>query len=155
MYFQMISTSCDFNLLDQEDKSLWEWITTKITTKLSVNLMKIHQKLKVKFTSIHSLLEKLNSVWCEFSNRKFTSTHIISTSINKQYDTKHLTIKFDVLKNENVFEATADAAFANKKERKSAEYTFKLFVRMMILKQSKRRRTLFRRRKFDVLIRSI
>ncbi len=28
-------------------------------------------------------------------------------------------------------------------------------VRMMILKQSKRRRTLFRRRKFDVLIRSI
>jgi hypothetical protein len=32
---------------------------------------------------------------------------------------------------------------------------FKFIVRMMILKQSKRRRTLFRRRKFDVLIRSI
>ncbi len=30
-----------------------------------------------------------------------------------------------------------------------------IYVRMMILKQSKRRRTLFRRRKFDVLIRSI
>jgi hypothetical protein len=28
-------------------------------------------------------------------------------------------------------------------------------VRMMVLKQSKRRRTLFRRRKFDILIRSI
>jgi hypothetical protein len=30
-----------------------------------------------------------------------------------------------------------------------------LIVRMMILRQSKRRRTLFRRRKFDVLIESI
>ncbi len=29
-----------------------------------------------------------------------------------------------------------------------------LIVRMMILKQSKRRRTLFRKRKFDILIRS-
>jgi hypothetical protein len=32
--------------------------------------------------------------------------------------------------------------------------SFRDVVRMMILKQSKRRRTLFRRRKFDVLIRS-
>jgi hypothetical protein len=31
----------------------------------------------------------------------------------------------------------------------------KVFVRIMILKQSKRRRTLFRRRKFDILIRSV
>jgi hypothetical protein len=54
------------------------------------------------------------------------------------YETKHLTIKFDVSRNEkltenqanekHVFEATADAAFANEKERKSVEeYTFKLF----------------------------
>ncbi len=47
-----------------------------------------------------------------------------------------MTIRFDVSKNEelieenkkHVFEATADAAFANEKERKSVEeYTFKLF----------------------------
>jgi hypothetical protein len=44
-----------------------------------------------------------------------------------------LTIRFDVSKDEelianDVFEATADAAFANEKERKSIEeYTFKLF----------------------------
>jgi hypothetical protein len=31
----------------------------------------------------------------------------------------------------------------------------RVFVRMMILKQSKKRKTLFRRRKFDVLIRFI
>jgi hypothetical protein len=54
------------------------------------------------------------------------------------YETKHLTIKFNVSKNEDltanqanekhVFEATADAAFANEKERKSVEdYIFKLF----------------------------
>jgi hypothetical protein len=45
------------------------------------------------------------------------------------YETKHLIIKFDVSKDEKqVFEATADATFANEKERKSVEeYTFKLF----------------------------
>jgi hypothetical protein len=60
------------------------------------------------------------------------------------YETKHLTIKFDVSKDEelienqanekhlnfekHVFEATADAAFANEKERKSIDdYIFKLF----------------------------
>jgi hypothetical protein len=50
------------------------------------------------------------------------------------YKTKHLAIRFDVSRNEDqtnkkhVFEATADAAFANEKERKSVEeYTFKLF----------------------------
>jgi hypothetical protein len=52
------------------------------------------------------------------------------------YETKHLTIKFDASRDEeliaekktNVFEATADAAFANEKGRKSAEgYIFKLF----------------------------
>jgi uncharacterized protein YegL len=54
------------------------------------------------------------------------------------YETKHLTIKFDVSRSEelienqanekHVFEATADATFANEKERKSVEdYIFKLF----------------------------
>ncbi len=42
--------------------------------------MKTHQKLTVKLTSNSSESEKLNSIWCEFSNRKPTSTHIISTS---------------------------------------------------------------------------
>ncbi len=63
------------------------------------------------------------------------STHLTAMNhlIRYLYDTKHLTIKFDVSKRKeliakNVFEATADAAFANEKERKSAEkYTFKLF----------------------------
>jgi hypothetical protein len=63
------------------------------------------------------------------------STHLAAVNhlIKYLYETKHLTIKFDVSKSEeliakNVFEATADAAFANEKERKSVEeYTFKLF----------------------------
>jgi hypothetical protein len=63
------------------------------------------------------------------------STHLAAVNhlIKYLYETKHLTIKFDVSKNEeliakNVFEATADAAFANEEERKSIEkYTFKLF----------------------------
>jgi hypothetical protein len=63
------------------------------------------------------------------------STHLAAVNhlIKYLYETKHLTIKFDVLKNEeliakDVFEATADAAFANEKERKSVEdYIFKLF----------------------------
>jgi hypothetical protein len=38
---------------------------------------------------------------------------------------------------------------------RSIEKFVNAVVRMMILKQSKRRRTLFRRRKFDILIRSI
>jgi hypothetical protein len=68
------------------------------------------------------------------------STHLTAVNhlIRYLYETKHLTIKFDVSKSEeltenqanekHVFEAIADAAFANEKERKSAEeYTFKLF----------------------------
>ncbi len=59
------------------------------------------------------------------------------------YETKHLTIKFDVSKDEeliennqanekHVFEATADAAFANEKERRSVEdYIFKLFEELI------------------------
>ncbi len=49
----------------------------------------------------------------------------INHLIRYLYETKHLAIKFDVSKNENqanekhVFEATADAAFVNEKERKS------------------------------------
>ncbi len=45
-------------------------------------------------------------------------THLIAVNhlIRYLYDTKHLTIKFDVSKDENVFKATADAAFANEKE---------------------------------------
>ncbi len=68
------------------------------------------------------------------------STHLAAVNhlIRYLYETKHLTIKFDVSKNEelienqanekHVFEATANAAFANENERKSVEeYTFKLF----------------------------
>jgi hypothetical protein len=68
------------------------------------------------------------------------STHLVAVNhlIKYSYETKHLTIKFNVSKNEesienqanerHVFEATADAAFANEKERKSIEkYTFKFF----------------------------
>jgi hypothetical protein len=75
-------------------------------------------------------------------NSKSTHLAAVNHLIRYLYKTKHLTIKFDVSKNEeliadqanenqanekHVFEATADAAFANEKERKSAEeYTFKL-----------------------------
>jgi hypothetical protein len=59
------------------------------------------------------------------------STHLTAVNhlIKYLYETKHLTIKFDVSRNEKqIFEATANAAFANEKERKSVEeYTFKLF----------------------------
>jgi hypothetical protein len=66
------------------------------------------------------------------------SIHLTAVNhlIRYLYDTKHLTIKFDVSRNEeliaekktNVFEVTADAAFANEKERRSVEdYIFKLF----------------------------
>jgi hypothetical protein len=63
------------------------------------------------------------------------STHLAAVNhlIRYLYETKHLTIKFDVSKSEeliakNVFEAIADAAFANEKERRSVEdYIFKLF----------------------------
>ncbi len=59
------------------------------------------------------------------------SNHLVAVNhlIKDLYQTKHLTIKFDVSKDEkHVFEATANAAFANEKERKSVEeYTFKLF----------------------------
>ncbi len=67
------------------------------------------------------------------------STHLIAVNhlIRYLYETKHLTIKFDVSKDEeltakNVFEATANAAFANEKERKSVEdYIFKLFEELI------------------------
>ncbi len=59
------------------------------------------------------------------------SSHLTAVNhlIRYLYESKHLTIKFDVSKSEKqIFEATADAAFANEKERKSVEeYTFKLF----------------------------
>jgi hypothetical protein len=61
------------------------------------------------------------------------SAHIAAVDhlIRYLYETKHLTIKFDASKGEDskqIFEATADAAFANEKGRKSAEdYIFKLF----------------------------
>jgi hypothetical protein len=58
------------------------------------------------------------------------SAHLVAVNhlIKYLYETKQLTIRFDVSRNENVFEATADAAFANEEGRKSAdEYTFKLF----------------------------
>ncbi len=66
-------------------------------------------------------------------NSESTHLHAVNHLIRYLYDTKHLTIRFDVSKDEelianDVFEATADAAFANEKERKSIEeYTFKLF----------------------------
>ncbi len=67
------------------------------------------------------------------------STHLTAVNhlIRYLYETKHLTIKFDVSKSEeliakNVFEATANAAFANEKERKSIEdYIFKLFEELI------------------------
>jgi hypothetical protein len=68
------------------------------------------------------------------------STHLTAVNhlIRYLYETKHLTIKFDVSKSQeltenqanekHVFETTADAAFANEKKRRSVEeYTFKLF----------------------------
>ncbi len=45
-----------------------------------MSLVKIHQKLTVKPTPTHFSSEKFNPAWCGFSNRKFTPTHIISTS---------------------------------------------------------------------------
>jgi ABC-type Zn2+ transport system substrate-binding protein/surface adhesin len=51
--------------------------------------MKTHQKLTVKLTSNSPESEKLDSAWCEFSNRKPTSIHIISTSNNQKHDQKH------------------------------------------------------------------
>jgi hypothetical protein len=65
------------------------------------------------------------------------STHIAAVNhlIRYLYETKHLTIKFDASRSEDskqIFEATADAAFANEKERKSAEdYIFKLFEELI------------------------
>jgi hypothetical protein len=68
------------------------------------------------------------------------SSHLAAMNylIKYLYETKHLTIKFNVSRNEelienqanekHVFKATADAAFANEKRRRSVEeYTFKLF----------------------------
>jgi hypothetical protein len=68
------------------------------------------------------------------------STHLTAVNhlIRYLYETKHLTIKLDVSKSEEliankanekqVFEAIANAALTNEKERKSVEeYTFKLF----------------------------
>jgi hypothetical protein len=79
------------------------------------------------------------------------STHLTAVNhlIRYLYETKHLAIRYDVSRSEDliankanekhvfeankanetqIFEATVDAAFANEKERKSVEkYTFKLF----------------------------
>jgi hypothetical protein len=60
------------------------------------------------------------------------SAHLVAVDylIKYLYETKHLAIRFDVSRSEDndVFEATVDAAFANEEERNSAEeYTFKLF----------------------------
>ncbi len=63
------------------------------------------------------------------------SIHLTAVNhlIRYLYETKHLTIKFDVSKDEKqVFKAIADAAFANEKERKSVEdYIFKLFEELI------------------------
>jgi hypothetical protein len=89
-------------------------------------------------------------------------------------DIKNFVIEFSE-KFSKIFLCASDAAFADDElSRKSSnDYLFKLYddsidwraikqitmttfnVRMMVLRQSKRRRTLFRRRKFDVLIESI
>jgi hypothetical protein len=60
-------------------------------------------------------------------------------------DTKNILRKFSKMKERISF---------LKRRIITNESQLKRFVRMMILKQSKKRRTLFRRRKFDVLIRS-
>jgi hypothetical protein len=62
------------------------------------------------------------------------STHLAAVNhlIRYLYETKHLTIKFDVFESENLFEASADAAFANEKERRLVEdYIFKLFEELI------------------------
>jgi hypothetical protein len=65
------------------------------------------------------------------------STHLIAVNhlIRYLYETKYLTIKFDVSKdddNKQIFEVTADAAFANEKKRKSVkDYIFKLFEELI------------------------
>jgi hypothetical protein len=61
-------------------------------------------------------------------NSRFDHLTAVNHLIRYLYETKHLIIRFDVSKDEKVFEVIADAAFANEKERKSVEeYTFKLF----------------------------
>ncbi len=64
--------------------------------------MKIHQKLTVKLTSTHSSPEKLNPAWCGFSNRKSTSTHIISKRVQDVYAEK-LIKKYAISINQKTF----------------------------------------------------
>jgi hypothetical protein len=65
------------------------------------------------------------------------STYLIAVNhlIRYLYETKHLTIKFDVSKDDDskqIFEATADAVFANEQKRKLVEdYIFKLFEELI------------------------
>jgi hypothetical protein len=94
-----------------------------------VNLARMHEyRKKMRSVCYLAVISRLDIVKVvlklteHFIN--FKSTYLIAVNYLIKYldETKHLTIKFDVSKNNDskqVFEVTADAAFANEKERKS------------------------------------
>jgi hypothetical protein len=116
-----------------------------------VDSNRMHEyRKKMKTISYSAVISRSDIVKVVFKLTKHLinseSIHLAAMNhlISYLYGTKHLTITFDVLRSEelienqankkhlnfekHVFEATADAAFANEKERKSVEeYTFKLF----------------------------
>jgi hypothetical protein len=115
-------------------------------TSLSIESIESFEK-DVDWKRMHEYRKKMSSVcYSAIINRsnivkivsKLTK-HLVNSRLNSLiamnhlikylYKTKHLTIRFDVSRSEkHVFEATANAAFANEKERKSTEdYIFKLF----------------------------
>jgi hypothetical protein len=79
----------------------------------------------------------------------------------KKYDLEKLSKRFYIFEREQNLEIYQDVIVSSEESIVNESWFQKVLaielitVRMMILKQSKRRRAFFRRRKFDVLIRSI
>jgi hypothetical protein len=123
-------------------------IKYKATTLLSYeSLMSYIDEMNQE--KVHVYRQKMKSI-CYFVIQTRSNIIKIASELTRHFinfDSKHLKVADHCIKYLHVIKFLI-IRYSNSEDEK-------LSVRMMILKQSKRRRALFRRRKFDVLIRSI
>jgi hypothetical protein len=116
----------------------------KIYVKEKQNQSHIHEENQDDFLNQEKIFEDID--FTKKNDEKnnddqfMYNLNINSSNICKKCDIKRKKFKFNNSFHVHIRECIDDEKFS---------------VRMMILRQSKRRRTLFRRRKFDVLIESI
>jgi hypothetical protein len=131
-----------------DSTSIMSRITENFFKKLS-QLNKIYT-IDEKFTSINDNFDFKLKIFCNKCKRFELSSHAYMKEVFFMLAKRALFHFYD-----NNYENITFDKFRVDMKKFFEESKWKRFVRMMILKQSKRRRALFRRRKFDVLIESI